>query len=156
MRDHDEAIGFHVDVLGFRLLEGVHQPEQDKRWVLVQPSGGGVSLLLARADQRRPERGRRRSDRRPCLSFSGNRRFTRGPGPTAPGRHPDHPRTEIGGLRHRGGFRRPLRQSPGSDPAPRRGRLTCAARPFDPVRSAGIRRSCGSRHPASSGGRAGS
>ena len=49
VRDHDEAIGFHVDVLGFRLLEGVHQPEQDKRWVLVQPSGGGVSLLLARA-----------------------------------------------------------------------------------------------------------
>lgn len=47
VRDYDEAIRFYVDVLGFRLLEDIHQPEQDKRWVLVQPSGGGVSILLA-------------------------------------------------------------------------------------------------------------
>ncbi|RMC36131.1 VOC family protein [Paracoccus alkanivorans] len=49
VRDYDEAIRFYVDVLGFRLLEDIHQPEQDKRWVLVQPSGGGASILLARA-----------------------------------------------------------------------------------------------------------
>lgn len=49
VRDYDEAIRFYVDVLGFRLLEDIYQPEQDKRWVLVQPSGGGVSILLARA-----------------------------------------------------------------------------------------------------------
>lgn len=49
VRDYDEAIRFYVDVLGFRLLEDIYQPEQDKRWVLVQPSGGGASILLARA-----------------------------------------------------------------------------------------------------------
>ncbi|SIT06387.1 VOC family protein [Paracoccus saliphilus] len=49
VRDYDEAIRFYVDVLGFRLLKDIYQPEQDKRWVLVQPSGGGVSILLARA-----------------------------------------------------------------------------------------------------------
>lgn len=49
VRDYDEAIGFYVDILGFRLIEDIYQPEQDKRWVLVQPSGGGVSILLARA-----------------------------------------------------------------------------------------------------------
>ena len=49
VRDYDEAIRFYVDVLGFRLIEDIYQPEQDKRWVLVQPSGGGVSVLLARA-----------------------------------------------------------------------------------------------------------
>lgn len=49
VRDYDEAIRFYVDIMGFRLLEDIHQPEQDKRWVLVQPSGGGASILLARA-----------------------------------------------------------------------------------------------------------
>lgn len=49
VRDYDEAIRFYVDMLGFRLLEDIYQPEQDKRWVLVQPSGGGTSILLARA-----------------------------------------------------------------------------------------------------------
>lgn len=49
VRDYDEAIRFYVDVLGFLLLEDIYQPEQDKRWVLVQPSGGGASILLARA-----------------------------------------------------------------------------------------------------------
>ena len=49
VRDYDEAIRFYVDVLGFRLIEDIYQPEQDKRWVLVQPSGGSVSVLLARA-----------------------------------------------------------------------------------------------------------
>lgn len=49
VRDYDEAIAFYVEVLGFRLIEDIYQPEQDKRWVLVQPSGGGASLLLARA-----------------------------------------------------------------------------------------------------------
>lgn len=47
--DYDEAIRFYVDVLGFRLIQDEYQPEQDKRWVLVQPSGGGASILLARA-----------------------------------------------------------------------------------------------------------
>lgn len=47
--DYDEAIRFYVDVVGFRLIQDEHQPEQDKRWVLVQPSGGGASILLARA-----------------------------------------------------------------------------------------------------------
>jgi len=49
VRDYDEAIDFYVNKLGFALIEDTYQPEQDKRWVVVQPSGGGCSLLLARA-----------------------------------------------------------------------------------------------------------
>ena len=53
--DYDEAIRFYVDVVGFRLTADIDQSQQGKRWVLVQPSGGGASILLARAttnDQR--------------------------------------------------------------------------------------------------------
>lgn len=50
VRDYDEAIDFYVEKLGFTLVEDVYQPEQDKRWVVVRPSGeGSTSLLLARA-----------------------------------------------------------------------------------------------------------
>jgi catechol 2,3-dioxygenase-like lactoylglutathione lyase family enzyme len=50
VRDYDEAITFFVGKLGFDLLEDSYQPEQDKRWVVVRPSGGeGCSVLLARA-----------------------------------------------------------------------------------------------------------
>jgi catechol 2,3-dioxygenase-like lactoylglutathione lyase family enzyme len=49
VRDYDEAISFYVDRLGFELVEDSYQPEQDKRWVVVRPNGGGCSLLLARA-----------------------------------------------------------------------------------------------------------
>ena len=49
VRDYDEAIDFYVNKLGFTLVEDTYQPEQDKRWVVVRPSGGGCSLLLARA-----------------------------------------------------------------------------------------------------------
>lgn len=50
VRDYDEALGFYVGTLGFRVLQDEYQPEQDKRWVVVSPPGGsGTSLLLARA-----------------------------------------------------------------------------------------------------------
>jgi catechol 2,3-dioxygenase-like lactoylglutathione lyase family enzyme len=49
VRDYDEAISWFTEKLGFELLADEDQPEQDKRWVLVAPSGGGCSLLLARA-----------------------------------------------------------------------------------------------------------
>ncbi|MEP1768251.1 MAG: VOC family protein [Sulfitobacter sp.] len=49
VRDYDEAIGFYRDTLGFDLIADEYQPEQDKRWVLVRPKGGGTSLLLAQA-----------------------------------------------------------------------------------------------------------
>lgn len=50
VRDYDEALAFYVGKLGFRLVEGRHQPEQGKRWVLVSPPGASAtSLLLARA-----------------------------------------------------------------------------------------------------------
>jgi catechol 2,3-dioxygenase-like lactoylglutathione lyase family enzyme len=50
VRDYDEAIAFFVGKLGFDLLEDTYQPEQDKRWVVVRPSGGeGCSVLLSRA-----------------------------------------------------------------------------------------------------------
>ncbi|MEO8531518.1 MAG: VOC family protein [Deltaproteobacteria bacterium] len=49
VRDYDEAIDFYVNKLGFELVEDTYQPDQDKRWVVVCPKGGGCSLLLARA-----------------------------------------------------------------------------------------------------------
>ncbi len=45
--DYDAAIAFYVDRLGFRLTEDI--PQGDKRWVTVEPPGGGCRLLLARA-----------------------------------------------------------------------------------------------------------
>lgn len=49
VRDYDEAIAWYTGVLGFVLVEDRPVPEQGKRWVVVAPSGGGTSLLLARA-----------------------------------------------------------------------------------------------------------
>lgn len=46
--DYDAAIRFFVDVLDFALTEDVDQGR--KRWVTVEPRGGGVRLVLARAD----------------------------------------------------------------------------------------------------------
>ena len=46
VRDYDEAIDFHVRTLGFTLLEDSYVPEQDKRWVVVAPSGSTASRLL--------------------------------------------------------------------------------------------------------------
>ena len=59
VRDYDEAIAFYVGKLGFTLVADDHQPEQDKRWVLVAPPGSspeGCSLLLARASTPEQER----------------------------------------------------------------------------------------------------
>ena len=50
VRDYDEAIEFYTQKLHFTLLEDIYQAEQNKRWVVVSPSGsGGTNLLLARA-----------------------------------------------------------------------------------------------------------
>lgn len=52
VRDYDEAIAWFTDKLSFTLVADEYQPEQDKRWVLVAPPGGGegaTTLLLARA-----------------------------------------------------------------------------------------------------------
>ena len=50
VREYDEAIDFFVNKLDFDLIEDSYVPEQDKRWVVVAPRGGGGSrLLLARA-----------------------------------------------------------------------------------------------------------
>lgn len=46
--DYDEALAFYVGKLGFRLVEDIDQGR--KRWVTVEPPGGGVRLVLARAD----------------------------------------------------------------------------------------------------------
>lgn len=50
VRDYDEALDFYIGKLGFRLVEDIFQPEQDKRWVVISPPGtSDTSLLLARA-----------------------------------------------------------------------------------------------------------
>lgn len=51
--DHDEAIAFFTDALGFELAEDAPATTDDgrtKRWVVVRPPGGGSGLLLALAD----------------------------------------------------------------------------------------------------------
>lgn len=45
--DYDSGIDFFVNGLGFTLVEDLDQDR--KRWVVVQPRGGGVSLVLAQA-----------------------------------------------------------------------------------------------------------
>ena len=55
--DYDAARAFYVGKLGFRLVEDSFIPEQNKRWVVIEPPGAdgqGAKLLLARgvgADQ---------------------------------------------------------------------------------------------------------
>jgi len=52
VRDYDEALAFYVGKLGFTLVEDTYQPEQDKRWVTIQPPGApenATTILLARA-----------------------------------------------------------------------------------------------------------
>ena len=50
VREYDEAIDFYIRVLGFTLIEDTFMPEQNKRWVVVEPPGAaGARLLLARA-----------------------------------------------------------------------------------------------------------
>lgn len=51
--DYDQAIAFYTKALGFRLAEDLPQVTPDgraKRWVTLEPPGGGARLLLARAD----------------------------------------------------------------------------------------------------------
>ncbi len=49
VRDHDEAIAFFVDQLGFDLLEDT-QVTPSKRWVAIAPPGAsGCAVLLSKA-----------------------------------------------------------------------------------------------------------
>lgn len=48
VKDYDEALAFFVGVLQFALVEDTVL-QGEKRWVVVRPSGGGTTLLLARA-----------------------------------------------------------------------------------------------------------
>ncbi len=52
VKDYDEAIEFYTNKLHFTLIEDTYQPEQDKRWVVVSPSGStGTTILLAKASK---------------------------------------------------------------------------------------------------------
>lgn len=55
VRDYDEAIAFYCGKLDFDLVEDTYQAEQDKRWVIVAPKGGGTSLVLGRASNERQQ-----------------------------------------------------------------------------------------------------
>ena len=61
--DYDAAIFFFVSVMGFRLTADIDQGR--KRWVTVEPPGGGAHLVLARADgpEQRAAVGKQAGDR---------------------------------------------------------------------------------------------
>jgi catechol 2,3-dioxygenase-like lactoylglutathione lyase family enzyme len=46
--DYDAAIAFFCGVMRFRLVEDIDQGS--KRWVTVEPAGGGLRLVLAQAE----------------------------------------------------------------------------------------------------------
>jgi catechol 2,3-dioxygenase-like lactoylglutathione lyase family enzyme len=46
--DYDQGIAFYRDVIGFRLVEDVDQGR--KRWVTMEAPGGGVKIVIARAE----------------------------------------------------------------------------------------------------------
>ena len=48
VHDYDAAIEYYVGRLDFQLVED-NRLDEDKRWVVVRPSGGGCGILLARA-----------------------------------------------------------------------------------------------------------
>lgn len=62
--DYEAGLEFYVGRLGFDLVEDTDMGG-GKRWVLVQPSGGGTQLLLARAvnDEQRAAIGRQTGGR---------------------------------------------------------------------------------------------
>jgi catechol 2,3-dioxygenase-like lactoylglutathione lyase family enzyme len=50
VNDYDEAIEYFTATLNFELVEDIHQPEQNKRWVVVAPPDSrGTTVLLAKA-----------------------------------------------------------------------------------------------------------
>ena len=52
--DYEAAIAFYAGVMGFRLVDDIDEARKDggrKRWVTVEPPGGGVRLVLARAEE---------------------------------------------------------------------------------------------------------
>jgi catechol 2,3-dioxygenase-like lactoylglutathione lyase family enzyme len=60
VKEYDEALAFYVGKLGFKLIEDSFVPEQNKRWVVIEPPGAagqGAKLLLARASN--PEQASR-------------------------------------------------------------------------------------------------
>ena len=46
--DYDQGIVFYRDVMGFRLVEDIDQGR--KRWITMEPPGGGARLIIARAE----------------------------------------------------------------------------------------------------------
>ncbi len=46
--DYESGLAFYRDVLGFNVTNDIDQGR--KRWITLQPEGGGTSFVLARAD----------------------------------------------------------------------------------------------------------
>ena len=51
--DYEAGLAFYVGQLGFRLVEDLDQGR--KRWVTVEPPGGGTRLVLAKAEGERQQ-----------------------------------------------------------------------------------------------------
>jgi hypothetical protein len=81
--DYDVGIAFFCGGLGFTLTEDIDQGR--KRWVTVTPPGGGVRLVLARAEGSAQKCRHRASGGRLGLAVPANPGFRRR-------RRPDHRR----------------------------------------------------------------
>lgn len=54
VRDYDEAVGFFIEKLGFKLDENTM--DEDKRWIIVSPRNSiGTKIHLAKASSKRQE-----------------------------------------------------------------------------------------------------
>ena len=69
VRDYDEALDFYVGTLGFSLIEDTYIPEQDKRWVVIEPPGSEKARVSLPRCKRRTVQPDWESNRRPRFSF---------------------------------------------------------------------------------------
>jgi catechol 2,3-dioxygenase-like lactoylglutathione lyase family enzyme len=119
VRDYNEALNFYVRILGFGLIEDTPIVAQDKRWVVVAPSGSNSTrLLLARAvgEEQVSSIGNQTGGRVFLFLYTDD--FWRDFNSYKARGSRLHSRTERGTLRYRRSLQGPLWQSVGSAATP--------------------------------------
>lgn len=121
VRDYDEAIAFYTQKLSFTLVADTPLPEEQKRWVVAAPPGGGTGILLARASKPEQEAFIGNQSGRPGVLVSQHRRFLAGLPPDGKGWHPLCAAAPKDRLRHRSRICGFVRQPLGFGPVPETG-----------------------------------